>query len=56
MDFEDIEEIKRDRFFLSTAHNSAVIHACLAEKGLIDKNELINFCVDGSTLEIIVAE
>ena len=56
LDFEDTEEIKRDRFFLSTAHNSAVFHACLAEKGLIDKNELINYCVDGSTLEINVSE
>ena len=56
LDFEDTEEIKRDRFFLSTAHNSAVFHACLAEKGLIDKNELMNYCVDGSTLEINVSE
>ena len=39
LDFEDAKEIKRDRFFLSTAHNSAVFHACLAERGLIDNVE-----------------
>ena len=56
LDFEDHQDLERDRFFLSTAHNSALFHACLAEKGLIDKNELINYCVDGSTLEINVSE
>jgi len=56
LDFKDNEEIKRDRFFLSTAHNSALFHASLAEKGLISKKELLNYCVDGSPLEINVSE
>ena len=30
-----VSNINRDRFFLSTAHNSALFHATMAEKGLI---------------------
>jgi len=47
---------ERDRFLLSTAHNSAVFHAALAERGLIDRAALATYCVDGSTLEINVSE
>jgi transketolase len=46
----------RDRFFLSTAHNSAVFHATLAERGLIDVSRLDTYCDDGSELEINVSE
>lgn len=46
----------RDRFLLSTAHNSAVFHATLAERGLIDGARLASYCADGSELEINVSE
>lgn len=46
----------RDRFYLSTAHNSAVFHATLAERGLIPLSALEDYCRDGSTLEINVSE
>jgi len=47
---------ERDRFLLSTAHNSAVFHAALAERGLIPHAALATYCVDGSALEINVSE
>lgn len=46
----------RDRVFLSTAHNSAVFHATLAERGLIDAERLTDYTRDGSELEINVSE
>ena len=47
---------ERDRLFLSTAHNSAVFHATLAERDLIDSARLATYCDDGSELEINVSE
>ena len=46
----------RDRFLLSTAHNSAVFHAALAERGLIARAALDLYCADGSALEVNVSE
>ncbi len=46
----------RDRLVLSTAHNSAVFYATLAERGLIDKSRLSTYCTDGSELEVNVSE
>lgn len=46
----------RDRIFLSTAHNSAVFHATLAERGLIPEDSLETYTKDGSPLEINVSE
>lgn len=46
----------RDRFLLSTAHNSAVFHAALAEAGLIARDALDTYCADGSPLEVNVSE
>lgn len=46
----------RDRFLLSTAHNSALFHAALAERGLIDEARLESYCVDGSELEVNVSQ
>ena len=46
----------RDRFFLSTAHNTAVFYATLAERGLIDSSELDTYCEDGSPYEINASE
>ena len=53
---EDPEWPDRDRLILSTAHNSAVYYAVLAEKGLIPLDSLESYCVDGSDLEINVSE
>jgi transketolase len=47
---------ERDRFLLSTAHNSAVFHAALAERGLIERAALATYCQDGSPLEVNVSE
>lgn len=46
----------RDRIFLSTAHNSAVFHATLAERDLIESADLETYTADGSKLEINVSE
>ncbi|MBS0447688.1 MAG: transketolase [Proteobacteria bacterium] len=46
----------RDRFLLSTAHNSALFHAALAERGLIDAQRLDSYGVDGSELEVNVSQ
>ena len=51
-----VSNINRDRFFLSTAHNSALFHATMAEKGLINIDSLEDYCLDGSPLEINVSE
>jgi len=53
---EDPDWPYRDRLILSTAHNSAVFYAVLAEKGLIPLDSLESYCVDGSDLEINVSE
>ncbi len=46
----------RDRFILSMAHNSAVFHATLAERGFFSIDELATYCDDGSALEINMSE
>ncbi|GAP37467.1 transketolase, N-terminal section [Piscinibacter sakaiensis] len=46
----------RDRFLLSTAHNSALFHAALARRGLIDPARLDSYVQDGSTLEVNVSQ
>ena len=46
----------RDRIFLSTAHNSAVFHATLAERGFFPKRFLETYTEDNSSLEINVSE
>ena len=47
---------ERDRIFLSTAHNSAVFHATLAERGFFPKSQLKTYTKDNSELEINVSE
>src|SRR5690606_8871957 len=37
----------RDRFLLSTAHNTAIFYATLAERGIIDRAMLPGYCRDG---------
>ncbi len=46
----------RDRLIVSTAHNSAVYHAALHERGFFDKETLDTYCQDGSKLEINITE
>ena len=46
----------RDRIFLSTAHNSALFHATLAQRNIISKELLQSYTKDGSKLEINVSE
>jgi transketolase len=46
----------RDRFLLSTAHNSALFHATLAERGFLTPEQLATYCNDGSPLEVNVSE
>jgi len=48
--------IGRDRFLLSTAHNTAIFYATLAARGLIDATLLDSYCRDGSVLEINASE
>ncbi|WP_282606190.1 transketolase [Pelagibius sp. Alg239-R121] len=52
----DGNDLERDRCILSTAHNSAVFHATLAVRGLIETSRLDSYCQDGSQLEINVSE
>ena len=47
---------ERDRIFLSTAHNSALFHAVLAERGFFEHSRLATYTIDGSELEINVSE
>jgi transketolase len=56
MDINDPTWEERDRIFLSTAHNSAVFHATLAERGFLENAELETYTKDGSKLEINVSE
>ena len=46
----------RDRIFLTTAHNTAVFYATLAERGFFNRNMLTSYVKDGSPLEINASE
>lgn len=46
----------RDRIFLTTAHNTAIFYATLAEKGFFDTDFLKTYVTNGSTLEINSSE
>jgi transketolase len=46
----------RDRCLLSTAHNSVVLYATLAERGFFPVEDLERYAQDGSPLEIIAGE
>lgn len=46
----------RDRIFLTTAHNTAIFYAALAERGFFDINLLSTYVTNGSTLEINSSE
>ena len=53
---EDPNWEERDRIFLSTAHNSALFHATLAQRGIINVQTLQSYTKDDSPLEINVSE
>ncbi|MEM7257391.1 MAG: transketolase [Pseudomonadota bacterium] len=46
----------RDRIFLTTAHNTAIFYAALAERGFFNPDLLSTYVTDGSTLEINSSE
>lgn len=46
----------RDRVFLTTAHNTAIFYATLAERGFFPVEDLGTYVTDGSTLEINSSE
>ncbi len=46
----------RDRIFLTTAHNTAIFYATLAERGFFPVDDLSSYVTDGSTLEINSSE
>jgi transketolase len=46
----------RDRFILSTAHNTAIFYATLAARGYFPPALLDSYCDDGSPLEINASE
>lgn len=46
----------RDRIFLTTAHNTAIFYASLAEKGFFDTHRLASYVTNGSELEINSSE
>ena len=46
----------RDRVFLTTAHNTAIFYATLAERGFFPVEELNTYVTDGSPLEINSSE
>lgn len=46
----------RDRFLLSTAHNTVIFYATLAARGCIDATALQEYTKDGSPLEVNASE
>lgn len=46
----------RDRFILSTAHNTAIFYAALVERGLLAPHLLETYTDDGSALEVNASE
>jgi transketolase len=56
MDVADPAWPDRDRFILSTAHNTAIFYATLAARGCIDVALLKNYTRDGSPLEVNASE
>jgi transketolase len=53
---DDPDWPERDRCLLSTAHNTAVFYATLAERGLLDPALLDHYTADGSPLEVNASE
>lgn len=56
LDPDDPEWPDRDRFLLSTAHNTAIFYATLAARGLVPQDAVKSYCLDGSPFEINASE
>lgn len=56
LDPADPDWISRDRLLLSTAHNTAIFYATLAERGLVPAEGLPDYCKDGSPFEVNASE
>lgn len=56
VDPDDPTCLDRDRIFLTTAHNTAIFYAALAERGFFDVDLLSSYVTDGSPLEINSSE
>ena len=56
LDTSDPDWPDRDRIFLTTAHNTAIFYATLAERGFFNTDKLSTYVQDGSTLEINASE
>ena len=56
MDPDNPKWADRDRIFLTTAHNTAIFYATLAERGFFDTDRLSTYVTDGSELEINSSE
>ncbi|MEM6984941.1 MAG: transketolase [Pseudomonadota bacterium] len=56
LDTDDPTWPDRDRVYLTTAHNTAIFYAALAERGYFDTDLLKTYVSDGSTLEINSSE
>ncbi|MDB5848738.1 MAG: transketolase subunit [Rhodoferax sp.] len=52
----DFSRRDRNRFFLSTGHNSIALWAAFAELGIITKESLLTYGADGSPLEMSTME
>jgi len=48
LDPADPDWVDRDRFLLSTAHNTAIFYATLAARGIVDADAIADYCKDGS--------
>ncbi|CDZ47810.1 transketolase [Neorhizobium galegae] len=56
LDPSDPDWPDRDRFLLSTAHNTAIFYATLAARGLVDPTAVNDYCKDGSPFEVNASE
>lgn len=56
LDPDDPDWADRDRFLLSTAHNTAIFYATLAARGIVDSHQVADYCKDGSVFEINASE
>ncbi len=56
LDPADPDWADRDRFLLSTAHNTAIFYATLAARGIVDRKAVADYCKDGSVFEINASE
>jgi len=56
LDPADPQWPERDRFLLSTAHNTAIFYGTLVERGCLPEAGLASYCHDGSAFEINASE